>query len=38
MHYFKLNCGKTIYTALSLSEAQELQSRVGGVIEHQFTI
>jgi hypothetical protein len=36
MHYFTLTCGKTIYTCLSLDEANELQARVGGKIEHQF--
>jgi hypothetical protein len=36
MHYFTLTSGKNVYTALSLTEAQELQSRVGGKIEHQF--
>jgi hypothetical protein len=36
MHYFTLTCGKNIYTALSLTEAQELKARIGGRIEHQF--
>lgn len=37
MHYFTLTCGKTVYTALSAAEAKDLQKRVGGVIEHQFS-
>ncbi len=37
MHYFTLTSGGTIYTALSFSEAQDLQQQVGGEIEHQFT-
>lgn len=37
MHYFQLICGKTIYTCLSITEAKDLQSRVGGKIEIQFS-
>jgi hypothetical protein len=36
MHYFTLTVGRTIYTALSINEAQTLQAKVGGRIEHQF--
>ena len=37
MHYFQLTAGKNIYTCLSISEARELQGKLGGIIEHQFT-
>jgi hypothetical protein len=37
MHYFQLTAGKNIYTCLSIAEARELQQRVGGIIEHQFS-
>ena len=38
MHYFTLTIKNTTYTCLSLEEANELKARVGGKIEHQFTI
>lgn len=37
MHYFSLTVGKTTYTCLSIEEAKDLQSRVGGKIEIQFS-
>jgi hypothetical protein len=36
MHYFTLTAGGTVYTALTFTEAHELQAKVGGVVEHQF--
>lgn len=37
MHYFTLTANKTTYTCLSLTEAQNLQTKIGGKIEHQFS-
>jgi hypothetical protein len=37
MHYFQLTAGKNIYTCLSIDEARNLQQRIGGIIEHQFS-
>jgi hypothetical protein len=36
MHYFTLTVKKTTYTCLSITEAKEMQARLGGKIEHQF--
>lgn len=35
--YYSLNSGKTTYTCLSIEEAEDMQSRLGGSISHQFT-
>jgi hypothetical protein len=37
MHYFSLTVGKTVFTCLTITEAKDLQSRVGGKIEIQFS-
>jgi hypothetical protein len=37
MHYFQLTAGKSIYTCLTIAKARELQGKVGGIIEHQFS-
>lgn len=37
MHYFSLTVGKTTYTCLTITEAKDLQSRIGGKIEIQFS-
>ena len=35
--YYSLNVNKTVYTCLSIEEAEDMQSRLGGSISHQFT-
>lgn len=36
-HYYSLNVNKTVYTCLSIEEAEDMQARLGGSISHQFT-